>query len=502
MNRRFFLKSAGGLALAAPFLPSLWRRMARGQSAPPPPRRCVIFHTPCGCLTTSWFPNVEDGALDAAALAGTTLEPLTPFAGKLLVPRGLRAINQYGGPQSIDPHYQAAGSKLTCALIDNTTRFAQGASFDHEMARQINPAGVSPLVLGAGVGGSSALNQLSYSAADTAFRANQSPQSVYDGLGGLLSAHTGEIEYLRQRKLSVLDAVRDDLQTYQGLDLSAADRQRVQAWQDLVRDTERGVAAAACNMNAIGIDAAAVAAATPKNPNATGVSTTDAAIMYTVGADMMFNLMALSMLCDANRVFVMYLSGYVVFDWDGIHLTHDHDGIAHRTGDFSTGGNCLADCLSMLRQIDDWYARKFLKLVTLLDGLSDGDGTLLDNTATVWLQEFSDGGAFNLNNMPIVIAGSAGGYLKQGRAVNVEGKPIGRGHSEDSCGPGGDGIAHFTGTDASLGVVPINKLYVTLMNAVGCTAAGGGPVTAFGAIDGFTADSGVTNPGELKALKA
>ena len=216
---------------------------------------------------------------------------------------------------------------------------------------------------------------------------------------------------------------------------------------------------------------------------------------------MMFKLMALNMLCDANRVFVIGFSSYVVFDWDGIHHTHDHDGIAHRTGDFSVGGTCLPDAIPMLAQIDGWYAAKFAKLVTLLDGLPEGDGTLLDNSATVWLQEFSDGGVFNFNNMPIVIAGSAGGYLKQGQAINVEGTPIGPGHSEDSCGPGSDGIDHLN-TGSTTGNVPINKLYVTLMNAVGCKAPGGGPVTTFGALDGLTAEAGITNPGELTALKA
>ena len=116
-------------------------------------------------------PQVEDGALNAAALAGTTLEPLTPFVDKLLVPRGLRAINQYGTGQTIDPHAQAAASKLTCALIDTTSalitagkRYASARSLDHDMARQINPGGGSPLVLGVGNVGTSGLGYLSYSA--------------------------------------------------------------------------------------------------------------------------------------------------------------------------------------------------------------------------------------------------------------------------------------------------------------------------------------------------
>ncbi|HEY3499702.1 MAG TPA: Tat pathway signal sequence, partial [Polyangiaceae bacterium] len=101
MKRRFFLKSAAGTLLAAPFLTSL-REPAVARAARPP-QRSVIFHSPCGCLTTRWFPKVEDGPLDAAALAGTTLDVLTPWVDKLLFPRGVRAINQYGKLQTIDP---------------------------------------------------------------------------------------------------------------------------------------------------------------------------------------------------------------------------------------------------------------------------------------------------------------------------------------------------------------------------------------------------------------
>ena len=49
------------------------------------------------------------------------------------------------------------------------------------------------------------------------------------------------------------------------------------------------------------------------------------------------------------------------------------------------------------------------------------------------------------------------------------------------------------------GNVPINKLYVTLMNAVGCTD-NGGKVTKFGVMDGTNATAGISNPGEVAGL--
>ncbi len=187
---------------------------------------------------------------------------------------------------------------------------------------------------------------------------------------------------------------------------------------------------------------------------------------------------------------VMLYPGYVTFNWDGIMHTHEHHGLSHRTGDFTVGGACGVDgVLDMIWQIDKWYAGKYAKLVGLLDSIGEGSGTLLDNTATMWLQELSDGAAHNLNNLPIVIAGSAGGYLKQGQVVNVEAPARPRvGNSDSSCATSGGTIGN---TGSSGGNVPINKLYVTLMNAVGCTADGtptGGKVTTFGQFDGTGID--------------
>src|SRR6478735_3209113 len=223
MNRRFFLRSAGGLLLAAPFLPSVGQRTARAEALKLP-RRSVIFHTPCGCLTNRWFPKVEHGALDANALAGTSLEVLTPFVKKLLVPRGLRAINQYGSPQFIDPHDQAIGSKLTCALLDNNSRYATSHSLDHEIARQINPGGREPLVLSVGSSTTSVKQVLSYSAPLKPFYPIVRPAKVYAGLSGQTSTRNADLEQLRFRKQSILDVVRDDLKTYQRQNMSSADQ--------------------------------------------------------------------------------------------------------------------------------------------------------------------------------------------------------------------------------------------------------------------------------------
>jgi len=406
-----------------------------------------------------------------------------------LGPRGLRAINQYARPQTIDPHRQAMGSKLTCALLEESAdNYPVSHSLDHEIARQVNPDGRAPLVLSPSNTGAVVYQTLSYSAPLTPLAPSSDPVAIYAELIGVSAP---EAEYRLRRRESVIDAVREDLESYQRLDMSRSDQQRIDAWLELLRATEQGLEGAACDPRLVALDADTVAAASQGDTLAQA---------FTERADVLMQLMALTLACDVNRSLVLSFPGFVVFDWDGIHHSYDHDGLAHRSGS-SSAGPCVDGVLDMLWEIDRWYAGKFAKLVQLLDTLPEGDGSLLDNTALVWLQEFSDGSALNLNNMPIVIAGSCGGYLKQGVAVNLEETPAEPGNSDGNCGEGSDGMVHLD-TGSTSGNVPINKLYVTLLNALGCQAPDGGPVQSFGQFDGFVAEEGIVDPGELEGLKA
>ncbi len=535
MNRRFFLRGVGGLTLAAPFLSSL--NEAKGQTMAAP-KRLVIFYTHNGCLTDKWFPKVENGPLTAADLTGT-LAPLAPYASKLLLPRGFRSMNAYAQGQTIDPHDQACGSKLTCAPIGtDSNRYATAESLDHTVAKQINPNKNTPLVLSVGAASTRVKEVISFSGPNIAFPANVNPQTVFNALtlgSGATPTPTtpgptmpAAVDYHVKRGQSTIDLVRGDLTRLQKLKMSSTDKGYLQNWLDLLRDTEVGVGGmtggggtgmtampAACTSDtatALGITAAALTAASPTGKITGGTTSFGAppppgnnegdnnlATSFTKGGDMMMNLLALNMICDANRVFVFLYPGYVVYNWDGMAFTHDHHGLSHRTGDNSVGGACgVTGVLDQINQIDQWLAGKFAKLVGLLDGIQEGGGTLLDNTATMWLSELSDGAAHNINNLPILIAGGAGGYLKQGAAVNVEStKDISNGNSTSSCQNGGQ----IGNTGSTGGNVPINKLYVTLMNAVGCTD-NGAKVTKFGVMDGTNATAGISNPGEVTTLTA
>lgn len=493
MKRRQFFQGVGGVALAAPFLTSSLRS-SRAQTLTP--KRLVMFHTHGGCITTRWFPEVENGPLTATDLAGTTLEPLGPMVDKLLIPRGITATNGFGRPQGFDPHMQAMGSKLTCSLIDEETRLATSHSLDHAVAWQLNADGAEPLFVNPGSFFADPMTYLSFSGAQEPLSPVTDAQAVYDQLA-LVEGDTTPQEAARQlMRQSALDRVRDDLVRFQAVDMSQSDRLRVERWMDLLRQTEVTLSGdvAACNTaqaTALGIAGDRLASASA-----------DPATRIPLAGDLMMDLLALTMICDRNRSLMFSYPAFMTFNWDGIVHDADIDGLNHRTGSAAVNGPCYPNVLTMLEEIDRWYASKFYRLISLLDSIPEGDTSLLDNTATLWLREFSDGGAFTVNNMPLVVAGSCGGYLKQGVAVLLEDTPVGPGNSEASCAEPGDEVGAYTGTDPSRGLIPINKLYVTLMNAVGCKAPDDGPVTTFGVFDGAVAEEGITDPGELTALRA
>lgn len=540
LNRRIFLRGLGGAAVAAPFLGSVAERAARAQSTPVGvPKRLIVMFTHYGCLTTRWFPTKSHGALTADDLTGTTLAPLAPFAGKLLMPRGVRAMNEWHATgrrgQGNDPHTQVVGSYFTCQPVtpntddpfdfNQATKFNAkpiGPSLDHVCASQLSPSG-TPLFMRVSGANDSGQSAISYSSAETAFPGFGSASQVFSHLTGLFQdgAPMTPDSYRALRGQSVLDLVKDDLETLERFDMSRSDREKLAAWKELIDSTGTIVASEQCNQAtaaALGLSSETVNAV--RGGLGSDILTTKVGDTMD-GADVFSALAVLSAICDANRVIFLKYPGNYVFRGLGIDL--ENHSASHRIGDAGMGGACVPGILETLQKIDDFYAKKFAYLVHLLNEVDESGGKLLDNTATVWLQEMSDGNAHNLNNLPILQAGSCGGYFKTGQIVNVHdgSADMTRGNSELFCKDGNDDIGFgdidSTGTAPSVGSAPINKYYCNLMNAIGVKAGpdgfplkgGSAEVTHFGMYDdttdfvgGGTKPPRITNPGGFDGLRA
>jgi hypothetical protein len=389
------------------------------------------------------------------------------------------------------------GSKLTAAPIQpDGSHWSTGTSLEHVAAGLVNPGVKSPMVLSVGNAFANVKGIVSYSAPATPYSPETKVNNVYKSLTGVFVSGGGTpttaADFRVKQGNSILDLVKGDLDSLKRLNMSTSDKKKIDDWSSLLRQTEVKVVTAACNADsaaALGITDASVKAAG-------GFDTTTA---WTKGGDLMLNLIALTMMCDYNRVIVMQWPGFVTFKWDGMDHQYDHHGLSHRNGSVAVGGTCAPGVIDSINQIDNWYAGKYAKLVGLIDSIKEGDKTMLDNSAVMWLPELADGNAHNNNNLPIVIAGSAGGYFKQGQSINLDTKTLGTGNSEASCTATSDSVGFNTGSNT--GNVPLNKLHVTLLNAIGAKD-NGQPFTKFGTMDTSDVAKGITNPGELTALKA
>ena len=537
LNRRLFLRGLGGAAVAAPFLGSVVERAAKAEGAggSPEPRRLIVMFTHHGCLTNRWFPANSHGPLTADDYLVTSLEVLAPHASKLLVPRGIRAMNEWTDDLSLgqgnDWHTQVVGSYFTCVPItphsDDPFDFRQEVKFeamptapslDHVCAKQLNADGVPLFLRVAGVN-DSASTAISYSDDQTPFAGIGSAVEAFSTLTGLFrgGSVSSRDEYELVRGKSVVDIVKSDLETLEGFDMSASDRRKLEAWKELLHQTGDVVGSAQCSEQRaamLGLTETSVSSISTEDRVAGKVTDT------LDGADIFSNIAVLASLCDASRMtFLKFPANYV---YRALGLDLEIDGLNHRVGSSNLQGPCVPNVNEMLLTLDRYYAAKFAHLVRQLDGIEEGDGTLLDHCAVVWFHENSDGCAMNLNNMPILHAGSCGGYFKTGQAVNVDdgSSDMHRGNSEAPCAEQGSipsGDFKITGTPPEIANAPINKYYCNLMNAIGVKAGpdgfprvgGSGAVTHYGMYDrtqdfasGGALPPTISDPGEFEELKA
>jgi hypothetical protein len=524
-NRRLFLRGLGGAAVAAPFLSSVAEREAKAQSATAvDPKRLIVFFTHYGCLTDRWFPKLSHGALSSTDYMGMqTLSPMAPYAKKLLMVRGIRSMNEWSfngaEGQTTDPHTQPCGSYFTCQPVTpdsgKFTATATGRSLDHFVAEQINPKGGTPLFIQlGGIFGNASNTQavISFDQPNQIFPGVSSPTQIYSSLTNLFGAGaTSPDTYAVASGNSIIDVVRDDLSNLQRVPMSGADKKKLSDWVDLLHQTSTTVTGGSCTQTTADkiVTSAQVKAGTGDISKI---------------SDVMYDLALLTAICDSNRVIFLKMPPNYVFS--NLSLTVESHSLSHRIGNANMGGACISGVMDMIHTIDSFYAQQFASLVGKLDSFQESTGTVLDNSATVWFQEMSDGDSHNLNNLPILQAGSCGGYFKTGQAVCVENDSSGNpnaalpvGNSDGDC-VNGNTLSNLDSagtTPATVASQPINKYFCNLMNAVGVKADSTGfpvkggtmPVTKFGKYDdttlfkgGGTAAATIKNPGEYAILKA
>jgi hypothetical protein len=457
MRRRRFLRGIGGVALGLPFLEALAPRRVQAQAALSV-KRCAVFFACNGVNMDRWFPNGDFGALSADMLAGTANEVLGPYVDKLLFPRGVhmspRGFDRDGGGG--DDHGKGMAHKLTAQFADEQDWLALGPSLDYLLAQEINPGNEGArrpaLNLMAGRAGHyHGLDYISYSGPTQAILAVNNPYNAY---ADFINLDQGDASVeanarLLARRESVLDLVSAQFDDLKAGPLSSADKQKLDAHFTAIREIEQTMTSGALSC----LDDTLLAATEPYD----GIRAMDleANDQYPTVAALLVDIMALALACDSTRVATLQFdhgAGGPIFKWDGMNHEYNHHKLSHGKvrddcfGD-STDNGCadVAGYEDMLFDIDVWHQKRFAQLLERLESYTEEDGkSVLDNSVILYSNELSDGKGHSFMDLPYILAGSAGGYFKQGQYVLL-----------------GEGTAY----DDS--VAPHNRLLNTIQNAMG-----------------------------------
>ena len=131
---------------------------------------------------------------------------------------------------------------------------------------------------------------------------------------------------------------------------------------------------------------------------------------------LMADLLVLALRTDSTRVATFMLAhdgSNRSFREIGVGDGHHH--LSHHQGD--------ADKLEKIARIDRFYAEQLAAILARFDAAKEADGSsLLDHSMLVYASGLSDGNRHKHDDLPVILAGHAGGRLAAGRHVKLAGE--------------------------------------------------------------------------------
>ncbi|GMV38527.1 MAG: hypothetical protein AMXMBFR64_02430 [Myxococcales bacterium] len=409
LSRRTLLRGAG-VAMALPWLEAMLPRTARAATMPAPPTRFLGYYVPNGIRMEHWTPATTGPGYALTPI----LKPLAPVKDKVLVLSGLSA--NPGKPDGAGDHASGIGAFLTATKVVKTegANIKNGVSVDQLIAQKVGAQTKLPsLELGCVEPGSYPGCDSGYSCAyshniawatpTTPLPKEIDPKAAFNRLfagfnpGEGLAAAT--LERRRLLKLSVLDAVLDDSKKLHAK-LGVTDRQKLEAYQNGIWELEKKLEGAG---------------QAPTGPVCDPGKAPPSWSTITQYVEQMMDVIALAFRCDMTRAATFMMSnglGGRVHTWLGINDVHHY--LSHHGND--------PQKLDKLTKINAWEVEMLAWLLTRLDAMPEGDGTVLDNTLVYFSSEVSDGNLHNHVNMPVLVAGGTK-VFQSGRHVKLDGNP-------------------------------------------------------------------------------
>jgi hypothetical protein len=423
LSRRALLRGAGTLGVALPFLEGMPSRSAWAQTEKP--IFGLFICTANGVAQKyanepeTFWPNAT-GELTTASMqadaAGRSTGILAEHASKLLIVKGVK----YPSTSAGCGHAQGLTMCLTAApptgAGNNAT--STGPSADTVIASGL---GVEPLTLYSGMKGGFIDEKLSFSAAGKVRAAEGNPYNVYQRLMGLFKPGTeeptGMADALALKRKSVNDLVREELKWLKARpELSKADVDRLDAHFTAIRDVENGMVGMGISCSEDGLDVAAIQALSSGNAFRANGKVEEV-------AKLQMQLIGLAFACNSTRVATLQVGDgtdgtrYTV---DGQLLESFHH-ISHRIRGDGTTGATIPDAAKQHAAIDRIRMNTFKHLLDTWSAYKTDAGSLLDQSFAMWTSHVASGPSHGFSDLPIIIAGNAGGYLRTGQYINANG---------------------------------------------------------------------------------
>jgi hypothetical protein len=406
--RRTFLRAAG-ISIALPTLDGMldgkgrWLHEAR--AATPPPVRVMAFHFPHGVVLSQWTP--------ATTGTGYTLTPglmpLAAYQNDINVISNLDQLCWGKGPGG--GHANGMPDFATGVVSIGTG--AGGPSFDQVLATELGAAtkfrslvGHREQADGATEGATTAhMNNVCWADAGMVQPADRDPMHFFTTLVSAVppaattmqSGPTPQVQAAVARKKSVLDHVMSEISSLETR-VGSVDKMRLDAHLSSLREVER-IATMTPTVSANNLTCMPPAA-----------PTADEIMSYDLRTKIYLDLFALAFRCDLTRYASMAQSnGYdsrVYTDLTGSMLG-DHHGITHN----GTYGP-MPPTIEM--KFVTYFMGVLAYLLNALKSTPEGAGTLLDNCLIYYGSEMGEGWHV-AKQMPVVLAGKAGGKIQTGR---------------------------------------------------------------------------------------
>ena len=404
-NRREFTRNALMLSLYAPFISLLDPTVARAQARPGTAKYLLII-TSNGTEPGVWNPA---GSSSSNITFSEMTQPLSAIKNDVLL------LNNFDSQGS-------AGSHGSIGAITGNGQYSQQTlSLDEWVSRDLRARGILtqvPSVHLGGVSGQSGLRFVNNGLQVPTFSLTQAFSNIFDGsapppppptAGTPAPTGPSPTELRLRRRQSILDAVKSDISNLER-SLGGIEKQKLQLHSESIQQLEQRIKQQ--------LDAATgtvteqpggggpvvqfikpVACAQPGNL-AAGLQPIENSRTH-------LNIAVAAFACDITRVALVEFGHHQSCPVNIPNANGDwHNDFMHAQGAPRT----------KLIATERYMSDRIVEVVGQLKATPapGGGGTLFDQTYVLWAREMGDAVVHAGNNMPFVVTGGAGGYLRNG----------------------------------------------------------------------------------------